>query len=106
VEGAGVHHHPTPGPADGKWLYGHSWVTLALLARHSHWGTIALPLLSRLYVRKADVPPLEAKYGWKFRTKLQLAVELVQWFVQAYTAHKNCPVSTPINCPYLEEEER
>jgi len=25
VEGAGVHHHPTPGPADGEWLYGHNW---------------------------------------------------------------------------------
>ncbi len=23
VEGAGVHHNPTPGPADGEWLYGH-----------------------------------------------------------------------------------
>ena len=29
VEGAGVHHHPTPGPADGEWLYGHNWVTIA-----------------------------------------------------------------------------
>ena len=25
VEGAGVHHNPTPGPADGEWLYGHNW---------------------------------------------------------------------------------
>ena len=32
VEGAGVHHNPTPGPADGKWLYGHNWVCLAWLA--------------------------------------------------------------------------
>ena len=29
VEGAGVHHNPTPGPADGDWLYGHNWVRLA-----------------------------------------------------------------------------
>src|SRR5215831_14352641 len=34
VEGAGLHHNPTPGPADHKFLYGHVWVTLALLVRH------------------------------------------------------------------------
>lgn len=85
VEGAGVHHHPTPGPADAVWRYGHNWVVLALLAR-SRWGTFALPLLSRLYVRQVDVPPLEAKYGWKFRTKLELAKDLVLWFVRGARA--------------------
>ena len=44
VEGAGVHHNPTPGPADGEWLYGHNWVALAWLATHPAWGVIALPL--------------------------------------------------------------
>jgi len=29
----GVHHNPTPAPADGQWLYGHNWVALAWLAR-------------------------------------------------------------------------
>jgi hypothetical protein len=81
VEGAGVHHHPTPGPADGEWLYGHNWVTLAWLAQHPLWGVIALPLRSLLYVRQMDVPHLAAKYGWEFRTKHQLAAELVSWFV-------------------------
>ena len=38
VEGAGVHHNPTPGPADQTFLYGHVWVTLALLVRHPLWG--------------------------------------------------------------------
>lgn len=83
VEGAGVHHHPTPGPADGEWLYGHNWVTLALLATHPLWGVIALPLRSLLYVRAVGVPPLDQKYGWEFRTKHQLAAELVLWFVMA-----------------------
>ena len=27
VEGADVHHNPTPGPADQPFLYGHIWVT-------------------------------------------------------------------------------
>jgi len=55
VEGAGVHHNPTPGPADGEWLYGHNWVCLAWLARHPLWGVIALPLWSLLYLREVNV---------------------------------------------------
>jgi len=77
VEAANVHRNPTPGPADGPWLYGHNWVCLALLIRHTIFGTIALPLLSRLYVRQVDVPKLPQKYAWKFRTKHQLALELL-----------------------------
>lgn len=81
VEGAGVHHDPTPGPAGGEWLYGHNFVTLAFLATHRLWGVIALPLRSLLYVRQVDVPQLDAKYGWEFRTKHELAVVMVQWFL-------------------------
>jgi len=69
VEGAGVHHNPTPGPADGEWLYGHNWVALAWLAAHPLWGVIALPLRSMLYVRAVDVPKLAKraahKKGWQ-----------------------------------------
>lgn len=81
VEGAGVHHNPTPGPADGEWVYGHNWVSLCFLARHVCWGVIGLPLRSLLYVRQRDVEPLRVKYGWEFRTKHELIVELVTWFV-------------------------
>ena len=83
VEGAGVHRHPTPGPADGEWLYGHNWVALAWLAAHPAWGVIALPLRSMLYVREIDVPKLPDKYQWEFRTKHQLGVELLTWFMTA-----------------------
>ncbi len=44
VEAANVHHNPTAGPADGPWLYGHNWVCLALLMKHSLWGALALRL--------------------------------------------------------------
>jgi hypothetical protein len=86
VEGAGVHHHPTPGPADGEWLYGHNWVALAWLAKHPAWGVIALPLRSLLYVRQIDVPKLADKYAWEFRTKHQLGVELLTWFISTLRA--------------------
>ena len=62
-------------------MYGHNFVTLAFLATHRLWGVIALPLRSLLYVRQVDVPQLDAKYGWEFRTKHELAVELVLWFL-------------------------
>jgi hypothetical protein len=83
VEGAGVHHNPTPGPADGEWLYGHNWVTLAWLANHPLWGVIALPLRSMLYVRKVDIPKLTEKYDWEFRTKHELGVALLDWFMRS-----------------------
>ena len=44
VEGADIHHNPTPGPADQKYLYGHIWVTLSLAVRHPCFGALALPL--------------------------------------------------------------
>ena len=44
VEGADVHHNPTPGPADQAYLYGHIWVTISLAIRHPEWGPLALPL--------------------------------------------------------------
>jgi hypothetical protein len=79
VQGAGIHHNPTPGPADQKFVYGHIWVTLALVIRHPLWGTVGLPLLALLYVRAKDVNRIPPRYGWIFRTKLVLAAELTVW---------------------------
>jgi hypothetical protein len=86
VEGAGVHHNPTPGPADGDWVYGHNWVTLAWLATHPQFSIIALPLMSMLYVRKVDVPKLKQKYDWQFKTKHELGIEMMTWFMQTLRA--------------------
>jgi DDE superfamily endonuclease len=82
VEGAGLHHNPTPGPADQKFLYGHVWVTIAWLVRHPVWGTIGLPLRAALYVRQKDVAKLPPWYGVAFRTKLEMAATLVTWAAQ------------------------
>ena len=49
------------------------------MLNHKAWGTIALPLLSRLYVRKKDLPKIDPKHRPEFRTKLELAVELLRW---------------------------
>jgi hypothetical protein len=83
VEGAGIHHNPTPGPAEQKFLYGHVWVTLSWVVRHAGWGTIGLPLLAMLYVRRKNLKSIAPWYKVKFQTKLEQAVELVQWVLQA-----------------------
>jgi hypothetical protein len=79
VQGAGIHHNPTPGPTDQRFLYGHVWVCLAWVALHPLWGAIALPLRALLYVRAKDVPRLPARCRWTFQTKLELAATLVGW---------------------------
>ena len=79
VQGAGIHHNPTPGPAGEKFVYGHVWVTLAALVKHADWGSLALPLQASLYVRRKDVDSLAADQRPPFRTKLQQAAELLHW---------------------------
>jgi DDE superfamily endonuclease len=81
VEGAGVHHNPTPGPAGSPYIYGHNWVTLAWVTRHALWGAIALPLLACLYVRRKDIAAQHLSMLRKvtFKTKLILAGELLSW---------------------------
>lgn len=89
VEGAGVHRNPTPGPAAQTWVYGHVWVTLARVVRHPCWGAIGLPVRAALYVRRKDIPTIPPQYRWPFRTKLELAAELIGWLaVWAGTATK------------------
>lgn len=89
VQGAGIHHNPTPGPADHQFLYGHIWVTISLVLRHPLWQTIGLPLLGLLYVRAKDIARIPKKHRWKFRTKLELAASAVLRFAKlAKTAGK------------------
>lgn len=76
VQGAGIHHNPTPGPADQTFLYGHIWVTMALVVEHPLWGWMGLPILGLLYVRKKDIVKIP---WWEFQTKLQLAQAMVIW---------------------------
>jgi hypothetical protein len=79
VEGADIHHNPTPGPADQKYLYGHIWVTISLALRHPLWGALALPLRAMLYVRKKTMPTIPKRRKWKFHTKLEQAACLLEW---------------------------
>ena len=66
IEGAGIHHDGTSKPTDQTLLYGHCWVTMAIIVQHIRWGTIAFPLLSKLYIRACDVLRLPVAYGWVF----------------------------------------
>lgn len=82
VEGADVHHNPTPGPAAQPFLYGHVWVTISLALRHPQWGPVGLPLWALLYVREKTLGTIPRCRRWKrFATKLQLAARLVEWLV-------------------------
>ena len=79
VEGCGIHHNPSPGPAGEKFIYGHVWVTLAALAQHSDWGTIALPVQAQLYIRQANLDKLPPDRRRPFHTKLELAAQQLRW---------------------------
>jgi DDE superfamily endonuclease len=81
VQGAGIHHNPARGPAGSQFVYGHVWVVLGLLAVHPAWGVVALPLLARLYVRAKDLPGIDPQHRPPFRTKLELAADLMRWAV-------------------------
>jgi hypothetical protein len=79
VEGAGIHHNPTPGPTHQPFLYGHLWVTLAWVVRHPLWHTVALPLVADLYIRQADLPAIDADRRPAFVTKLEQAAAQITW---------------------------
>lgn len=79
VEGCGIHHNPTPGPAGQKFFYGHAWVTIAAIVRHQEWDTIALPLQAQLYIRNDDITKLPPERQRPFQTKLELAIKQLRW---------------------------
>ena len=75
VAGAGIHRNPTPTPDGRKFIYGHVWVTLSVIARHKNFGTIGLPLLAKMYVKAKDIK----NAGLFFKSKTEQAVELSKW---------------------------
>ena len=79
VEGAGVHHNPTPGPTHQRYLYGHVWVTLGWVVRDPLWHTLSLPLCADLYIREGDVAKIDADRRPPFQTKLELAAARIDW---------------------------
>jgi len=79
VEGAGIHHNPTPGPVQQRYLYGHIWVTCAWVVRHPLWDTLALPLCADLYIRATDLPTIPADHRPPFATKLEQAAGQIAW---------------------------
>jgi hypothetical protein len=79
VEGAGIHHNPTPGPADRKFVYGHIWVTLSWVVQHPRWGSMGLPLLADMYIRQKDLPKIPPWVRPPFQTKHEQAIGQMDW---------------------------
>ena len=103
VEGAGVHHNPTPGPANQAFVYGHNFVTMAVLLEHAEWGMRALPVRAELYVRKKDVPKIPEERRPKFRTKLAQAVEMIEWAANCLE-FKGKPIWLAVDGGYAKRE--
>jgi DDE superfamily endonuclease len=87
VEGAGLHHHPSPSPAGERFLYGHLWVTLAAVAKHPDWGSLALPVQAQLYIRAVDLDKVPPQRRRVFRTKLAIAAEQLHWLLPWAESH-------------------
>ena len=102
VEGAGLHHNPTPGPSGAEFVYGHSWVTVARLVEHPKHGTMALPLRAELYVREKDVPRLPKERRWEFHTKLEQAVGLIQW-LKTWLGRLDKPIWLAVDGGYAKQ---
>ena len=49
-----------------------------MLVRHKSWGTVTLPPRSRLSIGQNDLPAIAKKHRAAFRTKLEMAVELLR----------------------------
>jgi hypothetical protein len=103
VEGAGLHHNPTPGPSNQPFLYGHVFVTLAWAVEHPDWGTISLPVRSELYVRQKDMPKIPPERKWEFRTKIEQAVELIEWAAKRLS-HKGKSIWLAVDGGYANRD--
>jgi hypothetical protein len=101
VEGAGLHHNPTPGPAHQRYLYGHVWVTLDWIVRHPQCHTLALPLLGDLYIRRADLPKIDADRRPAFHTKLASAAGQLHWLGQ-HLRGTDKPIWTAVDGAYFK----
>ena len=104
VEGAGIHHNPTPGPTHQRYLYGHVWVTCGWVVRHPQWHTLCLPLCADLYIREKDVAKIDADRRPSFRTKLEMAAKRIDWLaeqlhdstVPVWVAHDGAYTKRPV----------
>jgi hypothetical protein len=54
-------------------------------------AVIGLPVRARLCVRQKDVPRIPTPHGWVFRTKLELAAELLVWAADLATGSGPLP---------------
>ena len=74
-----MHRNPTPGPAAQAWVYGHVWVTLARVVAAPAVGGHRPAGPGRPVRPPEGLGTIPPEYRWPFRTKLELAAELIGW---------------------------
>ena len=71
--------NPTPGPAGDAFLYGHVWVTLAVLVWHSQYGIWAFLLLSRFFIPKGQISKVPADGDVRFAPRWKWRRSCSSW---------------------------
>ena len=94
VEGADIHHNPTPDPADSAYLYRHIWVTLSLVLRHPTWRSQRLRPIQFLY----RVFALKVAKRNSESCTIGGSISSLSWRFAAVPS-KQCGVFSEICCP-------
>ena len=81
VEGAGRMHDPTNPHCRNATCYGHSLVTVGMIATHSLFGRICLPVGWKFYVNENRLETIDEKVRPQFKTKPEIAAELLKRIV-------------------------
>ena len=122
VQGAGVHHNPTPGPAGSSYLYGHVFVVLAqfrrvlddgvflllgrLLLHHHFFGRLDLFRhdgdRSRPRRRRFGPPGLEQRLGVELRAAFGAGDWAPAHIVETRATGLTGPLQTPVGLRHVE----
>jgi len=91
--------NPTPGPAGHAFLYGHVWVTLAVLVWHSQYGIWAFLLLSRFFIPKGQISKVPADGDVRFAPRWKWRGSCSSWLPPGRRNWENTLFCSPKTSP-------